>query len=64
MKMVVRLYAYNRNESYYKAKSHFFCCQKEMEDYRNAKDKITGCYIYDYDGNRNGVCDGGIQYFN
>ena len=42
----------------------FFVVKKEMEDYRNAKDKITGCYIYDYDGNRNGVCDGGIQHCN
>ncbi len=63
--MVVRLYAYNRNESYYKGVvSLFFVAKKEMEDFGNAKDKITRCYFHDYDGNRHGVCDGGIQHFN
>lgn len=60
MKMVVRLYAYNQMKVINLRRSHYFLCQKRR---KNAKDKISGCYFYDYDGTCDGIRDGGIQYF-
>lgn len=61
MKMVVRLYAYNQMKVINLRRSHYFFVPEEEE--KNAKDKISGCYFYDYDGTCDGIRDGGIQYF-
>lgn len=62
MRMVVRLFSVIAAKVMNTGGLTTFLLPEKQEE-ENAENKVSGCYFYDYDGDRYGLRNGGVQHF-
>lgn len=63
MRMVVRLFSVIAAKVMNTGGLATFFAAGKTGGRENAENKVSGCYFYDYDGDRYGLRNGGVQHF-